>query len=128
MAKKKISPGARPGELDKGELYPWLRLLELEVQPSEHPGPRRGRGRPPSPFPRKAVHVTLTEDELEALDDLARLLSASFDSRVHRGHVISFLVFYLSSRLQNGSGGGLQMPAGIKTLTDLAHYLDLSKL
>lgn len=110
---------------NKTDLYPWLRLLELEVQPAERATPARSRGRPPNPFPRKAVHVTLTDDELSALDDLAALLSERFGGRLHRGHVIAFLSFYLRSRLQ--SSGQLALPEGIQSLSDLAHYLDKSK-
>jgi hypothetical protein len=114
-----------PGDTDKTDLYPWLRLLELEVQPPKHPTPRRGKGRPPNPFPRRPVHVTLTEDELDALDELARSLSAHFNSRMHRGHVIAFLTFYFHSRLQKGDV--IDLPEEIISLSDLAHYLDLEK-
>lgn len=109
-------------ESSRSDLYPWLRLLELEVQPTERPSLPRGRGRPPNPFPRKAIHVTLTEDELAALDELARVLSAGFDTSLHRGHVISFLTFYLQSRLLQGKD--VRLPADVKSLTDLARYLD----
>ena len=99
---KKIQTNAR-SDSDKGSMYPWLRLLELEVQPTERPAPRRGPGRPPSPFPRKAVHVTLTEDELASLDKLASELSDHFDVRLHRGHIIAFMTFYMRSHLQEGA-------------------------
>lgn len=125
MAKKIKSASERASDIEKAERYPWLRLLELEFQPSEHPSPRRGRGRPPSPFPRKAVHVTLTEDELGTLDELADLLSDRLESRLHRGHVIAFLVFYLSSRLQIGDN--LSLPPDVNSLTELARYLDQQK-
>ena len=119
---KKISD---TGEREKTGLYPWLRLLELEVQPQPHPTPRMGRGRPPNPFPRKPVHVTLTEDELSALDGLAVSLSEHFDSRLHRGHIIAFMAFYLRSRL--GKGEVISLPAEIQSLSDLARYLDQEK-
>jgi hypothetical protein len=119
---KKISD---TGEREKTGLYPWLRLLELEVQPQPHPTPRMGRGRPPNPFPRKPVHVTLTEDELSALDGLAVSLSEHFDSRLHRGHIIAFMAFYLRSRL--GKGDAISLPAEIQSLSDLARYLDQEK-
>lgn len=115
----------RDGE-NKTDLYPWLRLLELEVLPVERPAPARSRGRPPNPFPRKAVHVTLTEDELSALDGLAALLSERFGGRLHRGHVIAFLSFYLRSRLQS-TAEEIALPEGIQSLGDLARYLDKSK-
>lgn len=118
---KKIPPNAR-SESERGHLYPWLRLLELEVQPTERPAPRRGPGRPPSPFPRKAVHVTLTEDELASLDKLARELSDHFDVRLHRGHIIAFMTFYMRSHLQEGDK--LKLPQEIDSLTDLALYMD----
>jgi hypothetical protein len=112
-------------EHEKTTLYPWLRLLELEVQPQPHPTPRMGRGRPPNPFPRRPVHVTLTEDELAALDGLAQALSAHFDSRLHRGHIIAFMAFYLRSRLQRGNA--VNLPQEIASLSDLARYLDQEK-
>ena len=114
-----------PSDSDKTDIYPWLRLLELEVQPPSHPTPKRGKGRPPNPFPRQPVHVTLTEDELETLDELARSLSAHFGSRLHRGHVIAFLIFYLRSRLQKGES--ITLPQGVVSFSDLAMYLDLEK-
>lgn len=118
---KKIQTNAR-SDSDKGSMYPWLRLLELEVQPTERPAPRRGPGRPPSPFPRKAVHVTLTEDELASLDKLASELSDHFDVRLHRGHIIAFMTFYMRSHLQEGDK--LKLPQEIDSLTDLALYMD----
>ena len=113
------------GEHEKTTLYPWLRLLELEVQPQPHPTPRMGRGRPPNPFPRRPVHVTLTEDELAALDGLTQSLSDHFGSRLHRGHIIAFMAFYLRSRMLKGDSGSL--PQDIASLSDLAHYLDREK-
>jgi len=112
----------KPAESDKTLVYPWLRLLELEVQPEERPALPRGRGRPPNPFTRKAVHVTLTDDELQSLDDLASILSERIGGRLHRGHIIAFLTFYLRSRLQKGNT--FSLPAGIQSLSDLAAYLD----
>lgn len=122
---KKIQSGSRPSDDDKSEIYPWLRLLELEVQPAEHQAPRRGRGRPPSPFPRKAVHVTLTGDELDSLDQLASQLSDHLDVRLHRGHIIAFMTFYLRSHLEHGDS--LKLPAEVQSLSDLARYLDQLK-
>ena len=117
-----------PGRPERVEMYPWLRLLELEVQQAEHllerQPPRRGRGRPRNPFPRKAVHVTLTDEELATLDELSALLSSRL-GRLHRGHLIAFLAFYLHSRLD--TPGGVSLPSEIHSLTDLAQYLDLSR-
>lgn len=114
-----------PVETNKTDLYPWLRLLELEVQPPQHPTPRRGKGRPPNPFPRRPVHVTLTDEELGALDELAQSLSTHFDSHLHRGHIIAFLSFYLRSRLQKGES--IRLPEEVVSLSDLAMYLDQEK-
>jgi hypothetical protein len=119
---KKIAAGA---ERERDDVYPWLRLLELEVQPPERALPRRGRGRPPNPFPRKSIHVTMTDEELAALDGLAGLLTGRLDARLHRGHVIAFMTFYLRSRLQKGAG--LSLPEGVNSLSDLAKYLDKMK-
>lgn len=122
MAKKIRETNTRSGDTDKSEMYPWLRLLELEVHPKERSAPRRGPGRPPSPFPRKAVHVTLTEDELESLDRLSNELSEHLGVRLHRGHLIAFMTFYLRSHLEQA--GDVQLPKNIASLTDLALYLD----
>ena len=122
MAKK---IGQALADKEKEDIYPWLRLLELEVQPTERQLPRRGRGRPPNPFPRKSVHVTLTDTELAALDELARLFSDRLGPHLHRGHVISFMTFYLRSRLQ--AGGTIRLPDGVNSLSDLAKYLDKVK-
>ncbi|MFN2196273.1 MAG: hypothetical protein ACK2UW_09145 [Anaerolineales bacterium] len=126
MAKKIRDTSTHSGDTDKSEMYPWLRLLELEVHPKERATPRRGPGRPPSPFPRKAVHVTLTEDELESLDRLSGELSDHLGVRLHRGHLIAFMTFYLRSHLEKGDG--LNIPKDITSLTDLALYLDELKL
>jgi hypothetical protein len=71
------------------------------------------------------VHVTLTDEELGALDELAGSLSAQFGSRLHRGHVIAFLSFYLRSRLQKGEA--IRLPEEVVSLSDLAMYLDQEK-
>jgi hypothetical protein len=125
MAKKTTTSLKTEG--DKGTLYPWLRLLELEVQPPERSerAMRRGRGRPPNPFPRTGVHVTLTDEELATLDELTELLSSRL-GRVHRGHLIAFLIFYLRSRMQKGDH--LELPAQVNSLSDLAKYLDSAVL
>jgi len=125
MAKKTNSPSTKNSDLDRGDIYPWLRLLELEVHPVEHPVPKRSKGRPPNPFPRKPIHVTLTDDELSTLDELATALSEGLNTRLHRGHVIAFLAFYLRSRLQKG--GRIGLPQSVISLSDLARYLDRSK-
>jgi len=115
-----------PLDTNRTDLYPWLRLLELEVQPPQHPTPQRGRGRPPNPFPRRPIHVTLTDDELDTLDELATSLSAHFGSHMHRGHIIAFLSFYLRSRLQKGDT--IRLPDSVISLSDLAMYLDQEKV
>jgi hypothetical protein len=129
MAKKIAETTHRPfeGRPDPGRenIYPWLRLLELEVQPSERPAPRQGRGRPPNPFPRKAIHVTLTDDELGAVDKLAEALGGRIGIHLHRGHVIAFMAFYLKSRLQKGES--VDLPPEVHSLSDLAKYLDKTK-
>jgi hypothetical protein len=122
MAKK---IGQTAPDKEKEDVYPWLRLLEMEVQPFERSVPRRGKGRPPNPFPRKAIHVTLTDHELEAVDEMARLLSKRLGIHLHRGHVISFMVLYLRSRLQNGDS--VVLPEDVNSLSDLAKYLDKMK-
>ncbi len=100
MAKKIKEESNRKGEGEHKDVYPWLRLLELEVQPQPpQAAPQRGRGRPPSPFPRKAVHVTLTDEEVTALDQLAETMSELTGTRLHRGHVIAFMTYYMQDQL-----------------------------
>ena len=70
--------------------------------------------------------MTLTDEELGALDELAHSLSTHFGSNLHRGHVIAFLSFYLRSRLQKGDS--IRLPEDVISLSDLAMYLDQEKV
>lgn len=137
MAKKIPEIVKKESPAERSDVYPWLRLLELEVQPLEHerPQPHRGRGRPPNPFPRRSVHITLTEDELAALDTLCQYLSGKV-GQMHRGTLVAFLTFYLHSRLQAESTTrsarspeniNLELPVGVRSLSDLAQFLDQGK-
>ena len=45
--------------------------------------------------PKKAVHVTLTSNELALLDGLADQLSTGTNTKVSRGQVIAFMAHYL---------------------------------
>lgn len=82
------------------DLHPWLRLLDLELRREEPSKPSRRVGRPRKAFPRRAVHITLTEAELESLDELAATLTRRMGRPVHRGQVIGFLVLRLRNKLQ----------------------------
>lgn len=121
MAPRKAS--AKTKERPK---YPWLRLLEMERErPDLHPAGEKGasvkpRGRPRNPFPRKRVVITLTEDEIAALDGLLQNLSPSMPG-IFRGNLISLLVFYLRDSLD---GADLSK---IKTFADIVRALETRK-
>ena len=102
--------------------YPWLRLLELELQEEPKPVKRTGPGRPKKPFPRKRVRISLTEDEARALDELVQLFAERMGRPIHRGHLISFLLFRLRSRLQQGDK--LVLPENVDSFVALARLLD----
>jgi hypothetical protein len=97
---KKIEE-SEPKYTPSHETYPWLRLLDLDLQKVERGAPR-GKGRPRNPFPRKAVHITLTDDELVALDEVVELLSSQMGPGIHRGNVVAFMAFQMRSALQQG--------------------------
>ena len=106
--------------------YPWLRLLEMERErPDLHPAGEKEivnkpRGRPRNPFPRKRVVITLTEDEIQALDSVVQSLSPAIPG-VFRGNLISLLVFYLRDSLD-----GIDINR-IKSFSDLVKVLDVRK-
>ena len=102
--------------------YPWLRLLELELEQQPKPVERRRPGRPSNRFPRKRVRMSLTEDEQGALDALVDLLAERMGRGIHRGHLVAFMAFRLQSQLQNGAE--LALPEGIDSFQALARYLD----
>jgi hypothetical protein len=121
MAKKINTPESKSSPQGKGTIYPWLRLLDLDIQRAERSNAARGRGRPPNPFPRQAVHVTLTREELEALDSIVQTLSGGMKGNIHRGNLIAFMAYRLREQLQKGGAGGLE---ALDTFTHLADFLD----
>ncbi|MEJ2606902.1 MAG: hypothetical protein P8Z41_09535 [Anaerolineales bacterium] len=102
--------------------YPWERLLDSELNPPR-PEVKRRRGRPKSPFPRKRRRFAATEDEVNALNELVQTLKERFNSNVERGHVISFMTFYLTRLLQD-KNRDLYIPDDVTSFVDLAKYLD----
>jgi hypothetical protein len=108
--------------MPEAKKYPWLRLLELELA-KERPVPAKHRGRPRSAFPRIRVGASMTQDELEALEELVELLRSRFAKSIHRGHLIAFMTFQLRSRLQGG-GRKVDLPEEITSFVALADYLE----
>ncbi len=103
-------------------IYPWLRLLELELKQEPKPVERKKPGRPKNRFPRKRVRASLTYDEQRALDELVEHLSEQMGRSIHRGHLIAFMTFRLRSKLQRG--GELAVRPDIDSFQALARYLD----
>jgi hypothetical protein len=124
MAKKLLTTETKAGRQSKGTSYPWLRLLDLDIQKTERSSPARGRGRPPSPFPRQSVHVTLTSEELAVLDSVVDTLSKGMKGNVHRGILIAFMAFRLSDQLQIIKVSDL---TAIDSFSKLAELLDLEE-
>jgi hypothetical protein len=122
MARKIKDADSKETAPGRGDIYPWLRLLDLDFQRSERQGAPRGRGRPRNPFPRQAVHVTLTSDELAALDAVVDLLAKTMAGSVHRGNLIAFMTFRLYDQLTHTPDGN--PPEGVDTFTRLAAFLD----
>jgi hypothetical protein len=99
---KKITAPAENGNLTRASQYPWLRLLDLDIQRverTERSAPR-GKGRPRNPFPRQAVHITLTKDELAALDLAVEKLSQGMKNGIHRGNLVAFMAYRLLDSLE----------------------------
>lgn len=121
MAKKIAGSTTAVKTASKENKYPWLRLLDMDVQKTASPMPR-GKGRPRNPFPRKSIHLTLTDDELAALDELVTLLEKQMGSGIHRGNMVAFLVFHARELLLKD--GKPEIPDTIQTFTELADYID----
>jgi hypothetical protein len=124
MAKKLLTTESKNAKQSKGTSYPWLRLLDLDIQKTERSSAARGRGRPPSPFPRQSVHVTLTNEELAVLDSVVASLSQGMKGNVHRGILIAFMAFRLSDQLQRIQETDLMT---IDSFSKLADLLDSEK-
>lgn len=119
---KKIRSAESKETAARGDIYPWLRLLDLDFQRGERPSVKRGRGRPRNPFPREAVHITLTSDELATLDALVELLSKTMKGSVHRGNLIAFMAFRLYDQLTRAAEAtSLEQ---VENFTRLAAFLD----
>lgn len=74
----------------------WVRLLDAQGGIREDAiNPPRSQGRPRNPFPKKAVHITLTSNELALLDRQADQLSIGTNTKVSRGQIIAFMAHYL---------------------------------
>jgi hypothetical protein len=74
----------------------WVMLLDAQGGIREDAiNPPRPQGRPRNPFPKKAVHVTLTNNELALLDSLADQLSVGTNTKISRGQIIAFMSHYL---------------------------------
>jgi len=68
------------------------------------------------------VHVTLTDAELDALDELAAALTQGLGRPVHRGQMVGFLILRLRNRLRQR--GKSWFPEEVNSLSALATYLD----
>jgi len=124
MAKKMISPGENDPSAHSS-VYPWLRLLDLDVQRAERDersAVPRGKGRPRNPFPRQSVHITLTRDELAALDQLVEKLTHGMKNGVHRGNLVAFMAFRLLDRLEDPQTSA--MLVGVDSFTGLDTLLN----
>lgn len=118
MAKKINSPAGSESTARTSQ-YPWLRLLDLDIQRierTERSAPR-GKGRPRNPFPRQAVHITLTKDELAALDLVVEKLSVGMKNGVHRGNLVAFMAYRLLDSLQTSAAA--KNLAGVDSFTGL---------
>lgn len=109
---------------EKEPTYPWLRLLESELQREPKPTSRKRAGRPRNTFPRRRVRAALTEDEQAALDELVEALSERMGRVIHRGHLIAFMTFRLRNQLQRGHA--IALPDDVDSFVALARYLDAS--
>jgi hypothetical protein len=125
MAKKINDLATKEAPSVKSDQYPWLRLLDLDIQRAERTSAPRGKGRPRNPFPRQAVHVTLTSEELAALDAVVEKLSLGMKAGVHRGNLIAFMAYRLLDQLQK-KGSAAQLDK-VSSFTTLASLLDEKK-
>jgi bisphosphoglycerate-dependent phosphoglycerate mutase len=107
---------------EKEPAYPWLRLLETELQQEPKPVKRRRAGRPKNTFARRRVRMSLTSDEQYALDHLVELLSERMGRTIHRGHLIAFMTFRLRNQLQRGQQ--IVIPEDVDSFVALAKHLD----
>ena len=125
MAKKINTPASKEPPAVKTDLYPWLRLLDLDIQRAERTTAPRGKGRPRNPFPRQAVHITLTAEELAALDALVDMLSGGMKAGVHRGNLIAFMAYRLLDQLKKKDS--VVHLSQVNSFTSLATLLDEKK-
>jgi hypothetical protein len=99
----------------------WLQLLDLETTRQDYQPARRttGRpsGRPRNPFPRKAVNITLTDDELKMVDGLVEKLGDNIQG-IKRGTLIGFMAYLLNEQLKEKD------LSQVKLFSDLAALLD----
>ena len=97
----------------------WLQLLDLETSKAPYQPARRttGRpaGRPRNPFPRKAVNITLTDDELKMLDGLVETLGTRIQG-LKRGPLIGFMAYLLDEQIKG------------KDLSQVSLFSDLAEL
>lgn len=107
---------------ERESTYPWLRLLETELQLDPKPTKRKRAGRPRNPFPRKRVRTSLTASEQAALDELVEILSDRLGRALHRGHVIAFMTFRLRQKLQREHD--IVVPEEVDSFIALARYLE----
>ena len=99
----------------------WLQLLDLETTRQDYQPARRttGRpsGRPRNPFPRKAVNITLTDDELKMVDGLVDKLGGNIQG-IKRGTLIGFMAYLLNEQIKEKD------LSQVKLFSDLAALLD----
>ena len=116
-------------KIKKSPLYPWFELLELETsggEKSQMEIPQVKRGRPSSGLSRKRVGFYQTEDQIQMLDNLIRLLEEKLGKNISRGTIISFMTVRLMILLESQASedGKIQIPNSVKSLIAFEEWLE----
>lgn len=100
----------------------WVRLQELARKglpkaALASTGKSTGPGRPRNPFKRHQVHITLTDEEEDALDQAVAILLTNMKG-INRGMLTGFMANYLLDQLRNVD------TSKIKSFEDLIIFLE----